>query len=263
MTAGLGPSHVVAERQPESPHPAAPAPPVERAAPVGLRRTYRPCLLTWLAGEPTRALIDTMRRTALYRDRRTRLVPLDEATQVLLLAEDSNDRPSRERVGAMVRSVVDSVRAVRPEVRIHAVVGDRVAPGARLALATARLHRLARRGFTESGSELVWGRRYSLASLLEALEPRQAGAFVEEQLASVRAYDCEHGTNLERVLELALDHPNRNTAASAAFMHRNTFRRQLEKALELAGVDLDDPEERLALHVALKLQRRGSGPALR
>ena len=40
----------------------------------------------------------------------------------------------------------------------------------------------------------------------------------------------------------------------AAFMHRNTFRRQLGKALELIDVDLTCPEERLALHVALKMR---------
>jgi DNA-binding PucR family transcriptional regulator len=42
-------------------------------------------------------------------------------------------------------------------------------------------------------------------------------------------------------------------------MHRNTFRRQLGKALELIDVDLTCPEERLALHVALKMRAPG-GP---
>lgn len=84
-------------------------------------------------------------------------------------------------------------------------------------------------------------------------------AFVQGQLASLQAYDHEHRTNLQRVLELALDHDSRNTAARAAFMHRNTFRRQLRKALELIDLDLDCPEERLALHLALKL--RAHGPA--
>ena len=101
---------------------------------------------------------------------------------------------------------------------------------------------------------MVWARRYSLGCLLETLDPRQASAFIEGQLGGLQAYDHEHGTNLQRVLELALDHDNRNTAADAAFMHRNTFRRQLRRALELIDVDLACPEERLALHVALKMR---------
>jgi DNA-binding PucR family transcriptional regulator len=38
-------------------------------------------------------------------------------------------------------------------------------------------------------------------------------------------------------------------------MHRNTFRHRLRQAARLAGDPLDDPERRLALHVALKLHR--------
>jgi DNA-binding PucR family transcriptional regulator len=125
----------------------------------------------------------------------------------------------------------------------------------------SRLRRLGRYADARGADGLVWARRYSLACLLETLDPRQASAFVEGQLATLRAYDREHGTNLQRVLELALDHENRNTAARAAFMHRNTFRRQLSKALALIDVDLACPEERLALHVALKM--RSSDGALR
>lgn len=97
-------------------------------------------------------------------------------------------------------------------------------------------------------------RRHALARLLATLDRRQASAFVAHQLSALAAYDGDHGTDLHRVLELALDHQSRSTAARAAFMHRNTFRRQLRQALELIEVDLDCPEERLALHLALKLR---------
>lgn len=104
---------------------------------------------------------------------------------------------------------------------------------------------------------MVWARRDSLACLLEPLDPRRVSAFVQGQLADLQAYDQEHGTNLQHVLELALDHESRNNAARAAFMHRNTFRRQLDRALELIDVDLESPEERLALHLALKVRALG------
>jgi DNA-binding PucR family transcriptional regulator len=38
-------------------------------------------------------------------------------------------------------------------------------------------------------------------------------------------------------------------------MHRNTFRRHMTQALELVDADLEDPDDRLTLHVALKLRR--------
>jgi DNA-binding PucR family transcriptional regulator len=204
--------------------------------------------------KPADALIERMRRAAFDWDRRSVLVAVDDGAQALLVPEDSPGRTSRERLHAAVLSVVEAVHAVRPQAEIHAVVGDRITSRERLPIVAARLRRLARFARARGGEDVVWARRYSLACLLDTIDPRQASAFVEGQLATLRAYDREHGTNLQRVLELALDHENRNTAARAAFMHRNTFRRQLARALELIDVDLSCPEERLALHVALKMR---------
>jgi PucR C-terminal helix-turn-helix domain len=224
-----------------------------------VRRGYRPCLLSWVRGAPTDALIERMRQAALRWDRGSLLVSVDRGAQVLLLSEDSPGDPGRGHLREAVHSVVQEARAIRPEAEIRAVVGDRMTSGERLAVVAARLWRLARHAFARRTDDVVWARRYSLACLLETLDPRQASGFVKGQLAGLQAYDHEHGTNLQRVLELALDHDNRNTAARAAFMHRNTFRRQLSKALELVDVDLACPEERLALHVALKM-RALAGP---
>jgi sugar diacid utilization regulator len=220
------------------------------------RGTYRPCVLTWVRGEPTDVLVRRMRRVALRWDRRNLLGSVDAHAQVLLVAESRPGGLSRIRVREVVRSVLDVVQAERPEAEVHTVVGDRLGPEERFAHAASRLQRLGRYADARGGGDLIWARRFSLACLLETLEPRQASDFVEAQLASLDSYDREHGTNLHRVLELALDHQSRNTAARAAFMHRNTFRRQLGKALELIDVDLGCPEERLALHVALKMKAR-------
>jgi purine catabolism regulator len=96
--------------------------------------------------------------------------------------------------------------------------------------------------------------RHALPWLLARVDERAAATFVDHELAELAAYDREHGTDLQRVLELALDHADRGSAAEAAFMHRNTFRRQLATALRLLDADLGQPEERLALHLALKLR---------
>jgi len=219
-------------------------------------RAYRPCLLCWVGDEPTDALVERMRRAAFAWDRRSLLLSVDSSAQALLVAEDSPVGASRERVQAAVHSVVEAARAQRPGAEIHAVIGNRVTSRDRLSIEVAQLTGLARYARVRGGDEVVSARRFSLAWLLETLDPGHASAFVEGQLAGLRAYDRAHGTNLQRVLELALDHENRTTAARAAFMHRNTFRHQLARALELIDVDLACPEERLALHVALKMRAR-------
>jgi sugar diacid utilization regulator len=219
-------------------------------------RAYRPSLLCWVGPGPTDALIEQMRRAALAWDPRTRLVSVGDRAQALVVAEDSPEGPSRERALAAAHSVIEAVRGTRPEIEIRAVIGDRVTSRERLPVEVAQLTRLAR----HAGNGAVGAGGHSLAWLLETLDARAASVFMDEQLAGLRAYDREHGTNLQRVLELALDHQNRNEAARAAFMHRNTFRRRLGKALELIDADLARPEERLAVHVALKMRALFSSP---
>jgi len=207
-----------------------------------------------MEGDPSDAIIERMRRAARDWDGRSLLVAVDSRAQALLVPADASGGTSTERLHITVRAVVDAVRAVQPAAEIRTVVGGRITSRERLSVVAARLRRLARFARMGGGEDVVRARRYSLAHLLETIDPRQASAFVEGQLAVLRAYDREHGTDLQRVLELALDHENRNAAAHAAFMHRNTFRRQLAKALELIDTDFSCPDERLALHIALKLR---------
>jgi len=185
------------------------------------------------------------------------LMAVDRDTQVLLFPEDSLRGLDRKRLRDAVSSVVDVVTARRPGAEIQAVIGDRVGPEVPLVLLASRLRRLGRYASPRWGDPVIWACRDSLACLLEPLDPRRVSAFVQDQLERLQAYDREHGTNLQRVLELALDHDSRKSAARAAFMHRNTFRRQLDRALELIDVNLDVPGERLALHLALKMRSLG------
>jgi sugar diacid utilization regulator len=214
---------------------------------------HRLGLLTWVRGEATDPVVSRMSRAAWGGEPKALLVPLDRREQLLVFPGGA----SRQRLRAAARSVIEAARALRPGAAIHALVGDASTFPERLPAEAAWLRELARRAETRRDDEVDWARRHSLSELLETLDPQRTAAFVEAQLAGLRDYDQEHGTNLGRVLELALDHHNRNTAADAAFMHRNTFRRQVAKALELVDVDLASPEERLALHVALKMRAAG------
>jgi PucR C-terminal helix-turn-helix domain len=99
-------------------------------------------------------------------------------------------------------------------------------------------------------------RQFGLERLLSgSLEEDRARAFVDEQLGRLLAWDERYRSGLLVVLEAALDFPRRDEAAGRCSMHRNTFRQRLRQAETLLGGDLDDPEARLAIHVALKLRR--------
>jgi purine catabolism regulator len=80
-------------------------------------------------------------------------------------------------------------------------------------------------------------------------------AFYDEFLGALESYDERHGTELIRTLEgFFAHHGNHVRAAEALHLHRNTLLYRLARIQAIAGLDLDDPEVRLAVQVALRLR---------
>lgn len=232
--------------------------PRQLAACAGIQvaRAYWPCLLKWVEGDPTGAALAHMRHETRRRDRMCLLVSVSPRVQILLLPEDQLEPASRAGFDSALSALLEIARVDVPEPRIQAVVGHRMDAGESLASTMRHLSRVGHYAFARGGGGVAWAPGYSFGCLLDTLDAEQAQTFVQGQLARVAAYDRENGTDLQRVLELALDCDNRNDAAHAAFMHRNTFRRRLRTALDLVDANLERPEERLALHLALKLRAR-------
>jgi hypothetical protein len=90
----------------------------------------------------------------------------------------------------------------------------------------------------------------SLRKLLEQVDPRVAAAFVEQQIGPLVAHDREHGTHFARELERSLDEFAATTGAAGPIDGHETRR-----ALEMVPADLEVPEVRLAIQVALRLRK--------
>jgi sugar diacid utilization regulator len=152
--------------------------------------------------------------------------------------------------------VVERVRAAAPSSRAQAIAAKETVVLGGLSAEVARLDglcRSARRADTDR--PVVSAHQYALDQLLrQALATAEAQRFVEDRLGALIAWDREHGSDLLRVLEAALDFPRHDQAASRCFMHRNTFRHRLRIATAVLGDGLEDPDARLAVHVALKLR---------
>lgn len=190
------------------------------------------------------------------------VVPWDGAI-VLLYADTEQGAAHRSMVVASMEHVLGVAAAVRPPLDLQAILGELSVPIERLHAHVGLLRRLRRYGQrTDADNRVMEVRDFALARLLDHVSPPSARAFVNQCVGRLTEHDRRHGSSLTHTLELALQHPRRDDAARAAFMHRNTFRRRLQQALELIDADLDDPDQRLALHVALKLQRQlPDGPA--
>ncbi len=77
-------------------------------------------------------------------------------------------------------------------------------------------------------------------------------AFVTRELDMLTEHDEDNGGDLLAVLRALLEHPtSKSDAAAAVHLSRAAFYDRLTKIERLLGVDLDDPDIRVSLHVAL------------
>jgi purine catabolism regulator len=80
----------------------------------------------------------------------------------------------------------------------------------------------------------------------------RVGMFADRELATLREHDARHATYLTEAVRALVTHPTSKAAAAASLrVSRPVFYDRLEKAARLLGADLDDPDIRVSLHVAL------------
>ncbi len=80
--------------------------------------------------------------------------------------------------------------------------------------------------------------------------------FCEQLLGPLVEYDRRYGQNLVETLEAFFEcHGNLSQTAQRLGYHRNSLNYKIGRIQEIGGVDLEDPETRLALQVALKARR--------
>jgi purine catabolism regulator len=99
---------------------------------------------------------------------------------------------------------------------------------------------------------------YRLLSLL--LETAELRSFYREtlgELADERYANEEFITTLETFFE---EHGNLSQTANKLHVHRNTLLYRMERIGQIGGFDLENPETRLAVHLALKIRRLVASP---
>jgi purine catabolism regulator len=160
----------------------------------------------------------------------------------------------------LAREVLANARAEDPEAVVHCGVG---VPVGEL--------KEWRASFRQAGQALEMARRLdanrplyfpdlSVYRLLLQLEyhPELRG-FLEEILGPLLAY--EMGPELVRTLRAYFDHNGNLThTAASLFIHRNTLGYRLDRVAEITGLDLNNPESRLALQLALHIHQMLASP---
>ena len=167
------------------------------------------------------------------------------------------DRPSRE-IGEQVFASAASAAgdtgrggitagASRPQVGLAGLPG--AAREAREAL------RIGRRVY--GSGRLIAFADLGLYRVLHSLrDTPELASFYEQTLGPLVEYDRRTGQNLVETLEAFFaSHGNLSETADRLVIHRNTLLYRIRRIQEIGGVDLEDPETRLSLQVALKAKR--------
>jgi purine catabolism regulator len=114
--------------------------------------------------------------------------------------------------------------------------------------------------------ELVWGSNgiyhyndlgvYQLLSQFAGKE--QANDFIENILSSLIEYDTKKNSQLLLTLEQLLTGDNIKNIAEKLYIHPKTISFRKQRIEEILDLNLEDPEKRLSLSIALKLYRLGN-----
>jgi len=210
--------------------------------------------LTYDHGSPSAATLQvaTSLQRAAERDGATVLLTTYRNATIALLALQDHGLGQRLRYWLSVAVATES-----KEPACHVGV-SRVTPGDLRGLRDATQQALDalvlgyRSGSLESP---YFHQELGLYRLLAAFHGQaEVTRFVEETIGPLIRYDRQHDADLVRTIEAYLrEHGSNTRAAQALFVHRNTLANRLERIAEVLNADLDDPETRLALHLALKL----------
>jgi hypothetical protein len=227
-----------------------------KAAGVPLAEFYWPALLAWTTGHPGPRTLGEVDELAQRQVPGSITVPFDNTTVVELFPDRTSGPASQPRVYRWLDDLVRHARQLGHR-GVRGIAGEGSVEVTRLPARVGELRRLLQHLPHGSQEALVLpARTCELERLLiEGMDRGAARTFINGCIGRLVGYDAEHGTDLAHVLELALDFSRRDDAANAGFMHRNTFHRRLNHALELVDADFEHPDDRLALHLALRLQR--------
>lgn len=92
--------------------------------------------------------------------------------------------------------------------------------------------------------------------ILSLSEREKLLAFCESTLGTLIEYDMRQNADLVKTLEAFFNcHGNLSQTAEELIVHRNTLLYRMNRINEIAAIDLNRPETRLALHLALTIRR--------
>lgn len=234
----------------------------------GRRTLERAAALGWrLAGRHTAVLTLVLSSSVAFRpatlaaeleeqlaDRGVPATLIERGEGWLFWTTDTDDNTSGARsLTTCLRAALRAVETAHPGLRLCAGVGDAHSGATGLRRSSEEARRAALLAQTTHGSAAVehvdvTGTRRVLANWYGSVPMREAAAELLAPLA-----EADPSGDLIRTLRTYLDSQQSAKATGARLgVHRNTVMQRMDRIGQLLTVDLDDPDDRLAVHLAAR-----------
>lgn len=233
----------------------------------GRRTLERAAALGWrLAGRHTAVLTLVVSSSAAFRpaglaaeleeqlaDRGVTATLIERGEGWLFWTTDTDDTSDARSLTTCVRAALRAVEIAHPGLRLCAGVGDAHSGAKGLRRSSEEARRAALLAQTTHRSAAVehvdvTGARRVLAHWYGSVPMREAAAELLAPLA-----EADPSGDLIRTLRAYLDSQQSAKATGARLgVHRNTVMQRMDRIGQLLTVDLEDPDDRLAVHLAAR-----------
>ncbi|MGE5618465.1 MAG: helix-turn-helix domain-containing protein [Sphingomonadaceae bacterium] len=213
-------------------------------------------VLPFGSGDRVRRQLEAAVRAEVARREAKSLVALrgSSVVAVVPLVGVSSDGAIRE----MVKAMHGRAQAGLDGCTVAVGVGRSTRPGSGLAGAFREAEGALSIGVRLNGPSSVtfFGDLGILRLLAQIDSHREMESFRAEMLGRLEEHDAKSGGELLKTLEaLFRCHGNLTRTAESLSLHRNSLLYRLQRVEEISGHDLEDPETRLSIQVALKLRQ--------
>ena len=113
--------------------------------------------------------------------------------------------------------------------------------------------------FAEDSDNVFFYKKLGVYKLFYQVRDDELGNFIDNILQPLLEYDRSHDTEMVKTLDAYFEAGgNLSKVADELYIHYNTAGYRIKRIEKITGMDLDSPDDRLNLEIALKLYRMNS-----
>jgi purine catabolism regulator len=215
-------------------------------------------LMSWQGDKaPSLRRLETLVNTVVTNTRVQALVWIREDENQVLVFHAANDDHPIDHSLKLARAVTDEIHRTLPQNKVAIGLGQpaREVSSWRSSYRDAlQALDLAKR--LQTDTPLFIGDLGVYQLILNLTDLDLLRGFCQTTLGTLMDYDSRQNADLIKTLEAFFNcHGNLSQTAEQLIVHRNTLLYRMNRINEIAGIDLDRPETRLALHLALTIRR--------